>query len=67
MYHVNGKKVEAYAQEASQIIGMIHQREENARKLGPNARIHEEYNSSVSYTSVAESESHRTIPFISMS
>ncbi|MCJ1269317.1 hypothetical protein MMC22_009208 [Lobaria immixta] len=43
VYYVNSKKVEVYAQEASQIIGMIHQREGNARKLGPNARIHEDY------------------------
>ena len=43
VYHVNSKKVEVYAQEASQIIGIIHQREGNARKLGPNARFHEEY------------------------
>lgn len=33
MYHVQGKKIEVYAQGASQIIEMIHQREGNTRKL----------------------------------
>lgn len=42
-FHIEGKKIETYAQESSQIIGMIHQRERNARELGPEARVHSAY------------------------
>lgn len=42
-FHIDGKKTETYAQESSQIIGMIHQRERNVRELGPEARVHPGY------------------------
>lgn len=45
------KKIEVYAQEMSQIIDMIHQRERNVRGLGPDARVHDR---------------HRIVPLISI-